>query len=66
MRWCGASPMRPEGGIQHKSRKKNKVMEKINRKSLFPPTQEPAVGSWNLADVGSKPVNKGGLHITSR
>lgn len=42
------------------------VMEKMNMKGLLSlPTRDPAEGSCNPADVGSKPMNKGGLHMTS-
>lgn len=35
----------------------------MSRKWLLSrPTQEPAMDPFNLADDGSKPMNKGGLH----
>lgn len=46
--------------------KKKNVMEKMNMKGLLSfPTRDPAEGSCNPADVGSKPMIKGGLHMTS-
>jgi len=44
-------------------KKKKNIMEKTNRKCLWSlPTREPAGRSCKLADAGSKPTNKGGLH----